>query len=72
MLKKKLGGGLLFAYVKEKKWEMDAKSGSVLPTTPRRKGIVIRKDGAPSRLGDKTIDLPSPLKEAYQGSGLRQ
>ena len=39
MLKKKLGGGLLFAYVKEKKWEMDAKSGSVLPTTPRIKGI---------------------------------
>ena len=39
MPKKKLGGGLLFAYVKEKKWEMDAKSGSVLPTTPRRKGI---------------------------------
>ena len=76
---------------------MDAKSGSVLPTTPRIKGIsmvrynesngiidgkfsnsmryhtlVIRKDGAPSRLGDKTIDLPSPLEEAYQGSGLRQ
>ena len=25
---------------------MDAKSGSVLPTTPRRKGIVIRKDDA--------------------------
>ena len=39
MLKKKLGGGLLFAYVKVKKWEMDAKSGSVLPTTPRIKGI---------------------------------
>ena len=36
MLKKKFGGGLLFAYVKEKKWEMDAKSGSVLPTTPRK------------------------------------
>ena len=48
---------------------MDAKSGSVLPTTPRRKGILaIRKDGAPSRLGDKTIDLPTPLTEAYQGS----
>jgi hypothetical protein len=43
MLKKKLGGGLLFAYVKEKKWEMDAKSGSVLPTTPRRKGILAFK-----------------------------
>ena len=39
MLKKKLGGGLLFAYVKEKKWEMGAKPGSVLPTTPRKKGI---------------------------------
>ena len=39
MLKKKLGGGLLFTYVKVKKWEMDAKSGSVLPTTPRIKGI---------------------------------
>ena len=49
---------------------MDAKSGSVLPTTPRRKGIlVIRKDGAPSRLGDKTIDLPAPLIEMKRTRG---
>ena len=48
MLKKKLGGGLLLSYDKVKKQEMGAKSGSVLPTTPRTKGIlVIRKDGAP-------------------------
>ena len=39
MLKKKLGGGLLLSYDKVKKREMDAKSGSVLPTIPRTKGI---------------------------------
>lgn len=39
MLKKKLGGGLLLSYDKVKKQEMGAKSGSVLPTTPRTKGI---------------------------------
>ena len=39
MPKKKLGGGLLLSYDKVKKREMDAKSGSVLPTTPRTKGI---------------------------------
>ena len=39
MLKKKFGGGLLLSYDKVKKQEMDAKSGSVLPTTPRTKGI---------------------------------
>ena len=39
MLKKKLGGGLLLSYDKVKKREIDAKSGSVLPTTPRIKGI---------------------------------
>lgn len=39
MLKKKLGGGLLLSYDKVKKREMDAKSGSVLPTTPRIKGM---------------------------------
>ena len=39
MLKKKLGGGLLLSYDKVKKREMDAKSGGVLPTTPRTKGI---------------------------------
>ena len=47
MPKRKLGGGLLLPYDRVKKREMDAKSGSVLPTTPRIKGIVIRKDGAP-------------------------
>ena len=40
MLKKKLGGGLLLSYDKVKKREMGAKSGSVLPTTPRIKGMV--------------------------------
>lgn len=43
MLKKKLGGGLLLSYDKVKKREMDAKSGSVLPTTPRIKGILAFK-----------------------------
>ena len=39
MPKRKLGGGLLLPYDKVKKREMDAKSGSVLPTTPRIKGV---------------------------------
>ena len=39
MPKRKLGGGLLLPYDRVKKREMDAKSGSVLPTTPRIKGI---------------------------------
>ena len=69
MPKRKLGGGLLLPYDRVKKREMDAKSGSVLPTTPRIKGIVIRKNGAPSRLGDKTIDLPSPLNEMKRTRG---
>ena len=43
MPKKKLGGGLLLSYDKVKKREMDAKSGSVLPTTPRTKGIRLLK-----------------------------
>lgn len=52
MLKKKFGGGLLFSYDKVKKREMDAKSGSVLPTTPRIKGIASMRN-----------EQPMPLKE---------
>ena len=44
MPKRKLGGGLLLPYDRVKKREMDAKSGSVLPTIPRTKGIVEKKD----------------------------
>ena len=52
MPKRKLGGGLLLPYDRVKKWEIDAKSGSVLPTTPRIKGIASTRN-----------EQPTPLKE---------
>ena len=52
MPKRKLGGGLLLPYDRVKKREMDAKSGSVLPTTPRTKGIASMRN-----------EQPTPLKE---------
>ena len=69
MPKRKLGGGLLLPYDRVKKREMDAKSGSVLPTTPRKERYKLRRRISVihaiqhAQQASMRNEQPTPLKE---------